>query len=511
MTVKKSWFSYCIWALYVVFACAFFVWTLLGVLEQTSIHNRYVQLGIVCLSLLLAAGVFALLRWLTGKRAPGAETKEKTVNRIAWEAFGAVLLFGTGLFLRIYFIGNGAEEAAYFETAGVNGTSLVPIAHGAQYLYVLLLRGLFFLTGNHFAAGVILQIVLQMAAAIVLYFAVRRFLGPTASLTVLAGLMLLPESIRMGLTYSPKMLYLFLYGIVLLMTGRFVKRKGQTMHWYAWVHTILLGMGIAFLSYLDVAGLTLLIPVAAICFYNPRKDREKEQKDAGTGRTLLLLFVVLISFFLSAGAFFLADALQSGVSIGRILQIWGALFGYKGIGVDAMLPGLWEGRTMLQYGLMAAMAFLLLLGVPAFFASRREEMQTPWFLLMVVTGVLWAGNFWAKGMSCDFLLLTCLLVLLGAGLQAALRKSETVLAAATVPKKGKQKPSEQAEEKQKPVVQEEEKAVEEPAQHSQIHYIENPLPLPKKHVKKTMGYKKELSPEEMKYDIEVSDDDDFDI
>ena len=45
----------------------------------------------------------------------------------------------------------------------------------------------------------------------------------------------------------------------------------------------------------------------------------------------------------------------------------------------------------------------------------------------------------------------------------------------------------------------------------EIKYIENPLPLPKKHEKKSMGYKFEVPPEKMKYDIQVSDADDFDL
>ena len=44
-----------------------------------------------------------------------------------------------------------------------------------------------------------------------------------------------------------------------------------------------------------------------------------------------------------------------------------------------------------------------------------------------------------------------------------------------------------------------------------IQYIENPLPLPKKHVKKTMDYKFEPEEHLMKYDIEVSETDDFDV
>lgn len=44
-----------------------------------------------------------------------------------------------------------------------------------------------------------------------------------------------------------------------------------------------------------------------------------------------------------------------------------------------------------------------------------------------------------------------------------------------------------------------------------VQFIENPLPLPRKHVKKTMDYKIEVTEEQMKYDREVKDDDDFDL
>ena len=43
------------------------------------------------------------------------------------------------------------------------------------------------------------------------------------------------------------------------------------------------------------------------------------------------------------------------------------------------------------------------------------------------------------------------------------------------------------------------------------HYIENPLPLPKKHVAREMDYQYTVEEKDMKYDVEVSEDDDFDI
>ena len=45
----------------------------------------------------------------------------------------------------------------------------------------------------------------------------------------------------------------------------------------------------------------------------------------------------------------------------------------------------------------------------------------------------------------------------------------------------------------------------------EIKYIENPLPLPKKHEPKTLDYRINDFAQDFDFDIEVADDDDFDI
>ncbi len=42
-------------------------------------------------------------------------------------------------------------------------------------------------------------------------------------------------------------------------------------------------------------------------------------------------------------------------------------------------------------------------------------------------------------------------------------------------------------------------------------FLENPLPLPKKHEKRTMDYQYEVMEAEMRFDFEVDENDDFDI
>ncbi len=46
----------------------------------------------------------------------------------------------------------------------------------------------------------------------------------------------------------------------------------------------------------------------------------------------------------------------------------------------------------------------------------------------------------------------------------------------------------------------------------EIHYIPNPLPLPRKHVKKEIGFDFEPAPEMLEFDVELKDgEDDFDF
>ncbi len=506
MNFKKNWFSYCLWALYAFSTCVFFLRAMSSLLENMPIENLYVRLAIVCIPFLLLSVLSAGLRCLVnakGKTAVLGEKKE-AVNKTAWEIFIALLFWGLGLFLRIYFLQSGSEEAAYFETAKVGNGVITPIAHGAQYIYVLLLRGIFFLVGNHFAAGIMLQIFLQMAGAVVLYFAVRSLVGKTASLAMLFGMMFLPEMMKQGLTLSPKMLYLLLYGSVLLMIGCFIRRqeKQTVFPWYSWINAFVIGGCIGFLTYLDVSGITLFIPLVCSLFLHHDEKTAEESHRAKYGIVLQRL-TALAGFVLLCLFCFVLDAIQNKTSPGLVFETWCTLFSYKGFSISSLFSALSGQRTMLTDIMLVLTAFLLLAGIPAFFVKRREEMQLPWFVLVFSVGILQAGNFYARGMGCEYLLWVWVLVLMGAGLQSLVRQKDAA--------DRKEVPvSPQKEALTETVEHTVEKPLEKP-QEKKINYIENPLPLPKKHEKRTMGYQKRVGTRQMKYDIEVSDEDDFDI
>ena len=56
-----------------------------------------------------------------------------------------------------------------------------------------------------------------------------------------------------------------------------------------------------------------------------------------------------------------------------------------------------------------------------------------------------------------------------------------------------------------------EKAPKEPPKPAPGEYLDNPLPVPKRHVRKEMNYAFEPSPDLMFYEIPVADNDDFDV
>ena len=506
MTFEKKWFSYFLWACYAAFACVGFVVVLIGALRTTPLSNPYGQIGIVCLSFILAAGVFLVIR-----RIIYVAKKQKTSEMAALirEIFFAVLILAVGILIRVHFSGSGSQEAAYFETARVSGESITPIAYGAQYFYILLLRGIFWIVGNHFTAGIILQIVLQMAASGLWYFAIRRLSGSVAGLFFLAAVMFFPVSIRESLLYSPRMLYFLLSGIVLLMAGRFLERQTKTdrLRWYSWLQMFILGICIGCLVYLDAVGLLFFIPVLFLTVVKEKKHCALQLLTVFLGCALAVCFLIIM------------DSVQSGATLSGIATAWCTTFSPKGTEqyTWSTLQELMAQETNMELWMFTGAAFLMLLGVPAFFV-RKAETQALAAAFTIGAGFFFLMRLGVEDRNFDFLLFVSFAVLLGAGMQALFAKSEeedmeesntetmpnersddAVAAMAEIPETDDGTVDSGAEEDVKT------------PQEKVVRYIENPLPLPKKHVKKTMGYQKEVLPEQMHYDIEVPDTDDFDL
>lgn len=494
MTFKKNGLGYLLWALYAVAVCIGFAGVSYTALNAAIVLDPYIRVGLIILGFATSAGIFFLVRRLL--KIFANSDKKSVIARLVEEAVVAFLFLGVGLFLRIYFWESGFEETAYFDTAKVTEAAIPAIAYGAEYAYVLMLRGLFLVLGNHFKAGILLQIVLQMTAAGVWYFAIRKLCGAVAALAALGAWMLYPGFIRESLLYSPRMLYLLLFGIGLLaVSGFLTKEKKQTV----WILGVVCGIYIGFLAYLDIAGLCLLLPVLyAMCTGNRRFVQ-----------SVLLFAFMLITVFL----LLYAGAGQNGLSVERIFHTWITLslpkqadsFSFK-----RFAAAFFSDRNRMELWMLTAGTFAGLFGIPAFFIKRKTERQALWVLLSAVFFLLWTVGFQEVGGGYGYLFFVTATAAFGAGIQvmlAAVEPTKTVVEEKQEVLEVKQKP-EQEEEKEK------EKSPEKPSENppvKEIHFIENPLPLPKKHERRVLGYGKEITPDLLDFDIQISDSDDYDI
>lgn len=504
MTFKKSWYSYGLWAFYVVFAFTFLIGAVFSMLEYVPGISEYVKIGVVCLSFALVTGLFFLIR-----RQIEARWKDTTGNGLKREKIlegsAVLVVFAAGILLRIFFWSNAGEEAAFFSLARVDGAPLTQVNHGAVQLYLALLRGLFLLFGNKYIAGILLQVVLQTGMAFVWYLAIRKMAGRIAAFVLLAGIMLLPQSVHAGLLYSPKMLYLLLFGIGLWMMSclwnRFYKQSRLT--WQAWVQTLILGVLMGVMLYLDITGMVFLF---LLLFALAVQSRPAEIPYTGIQRLLQILLALLacVAAFVFA---FIVEAQIKGETSAVIADRWFQQFVCKDI---PSLEGLGNMLTIdLPNGITAlAASAVLFMAALAFWIHKSRELQMPWFVVTIALAILYACNFCADSMTCDYMFVLFVLIQAGVGIRAVfLEKQEETLA--KTQNKGEEALTKETVTKEK--AKQEEKIKTEVEPKKTVKYIENPLPLPKKHTKRTMDYRLEVPKEAMKYDLEVPDNDDFDL
>ena len=141
----------------------------------------------------------------------------------AFEAIAVGVLLVTGVVIRALMLNAAAalavyRDICYFEGAKVTGQAIPLTAQSMEYFYYILLRGVFYVVGNHFTAGFILQIVLQTISSLIWYFALKKLIGRIGAFFFLITATVFPFFVNAGLQYSPEVLYALLYGLVLLLS-----------------------------------------------------------------------------------------------------------------------------------------------------------------------------------------------------------------------------------------------------------------------------------------------------
>ncbi len=493
MSFKKNAFSYFVWIIFVM--CNLVVFSFLSLLCAKVLGG---PMPVVALGLAAAFfGLLFLIFFLTGYLNRKVLTigklveKEKNVRgRLIAEGIFAVCLLAAGVCLRIYLLPTAGETAAYFDVAKVsqdNGAMLVPVQNSVYY-YLCLLHGVFLLFGNHWIAGIWVQIILQVLASLVMYFIVRKTAGVWVSLVTLSYLMFVPSAVRSSLLYAPDMLYLLIWSVGLLLVVLYLnagrKETGRAIAGYniwMWFAAVFIGLLTGFLTYVDVTGIALLIPL----FMLPMVLRDCSRKVVWTLRMFLAVISAVGGFL---GSMFL-DGLFSGISFQRVLNAWGLTFS----------PDVPDMILLMQNSTIEVMILLVCMAVNVFSFLRRKDRDiiTLWMLMTFVLAGLYVMGFTTVSMNGRPLLLLLMCVSGAVSLRELFQTASVKQA------------KESTADIEVVVDTEESVSVNEPI--PKPRFIENPLPLPKKHVKRTMDYAFVPEVAQMNYDIEITENDDFDV
>lgn len=500
MSWKKNVFSYLLWVFYAVAAEVGLVCLADAVCD--SMEMKIYTGTIACALYIMAAGLGVYLIHRFGPKYSGADGKKHS-RRTVIEAAVTVILLALGLVLRAQRVGGVGEENAYYELAVMASKEEIPqFAHGAVYIYIRMLHGLFYFLGNKLTAAVWAQLLLQISAVLLLYFAVRRLAGNIAAIVMLGFGMLSSWLTEEASELSPAMLYLFLWSAALLLIAAAAGSEKSLWRFPA------VGVVISIVSYLDVAGCLLLLISAAVIFSG--------QEAPGIGRRLKCLLLC----FMGAGAGFagcaLADSLISGKGFTEAMTGWLQLYRPMDfrLPVSADVPGTMAQAAMAEYIILFC---VLTLGMFSFWRDRRNDHMKAWNLLLIILVSAGCFGIFTEEVPMGLYMYLFLAVMAGVAVEECVREVKPVQAAAapepaeTVSRPG---PVSQAET----AAQQHSKADAGPqtdggaaAQPGKVKLIENPLPLPKKHVRKRLDYGVDVPAGKDDFDLDVDEKDDFDI
>lgn len=480
MTWKKDLFSYFIWFVYALAVGLGIICVANAVCDYTDIPV-YVGIAVSAAYVALAGGAVFLLHRsrLSGKRAQG----EPMAGAVAETAI-AVIILAAGLILRVNGIDGAGEKAAYFQTASVmSGQDIPQVVQGAVYLYLQLLHGVFYLLGNKLMAGVWLQIILQFTAVLLLYFAVRSFAGKVGAMIFLCFSMFSSYLTEEALNLSPQMLYLVIWSAVLLWVVTGNLRKLRVPEYF------FTGLLVAVPCYLDIAGTFLFWAAVSVLFC--RRD-EEEQGGRKIKAGMLCVSGLLAGFF----ACVLTDAVCSGKTFGGVLGAWMTLYRPEGFSVP-LATG--EAQFPAEFILLLG---LLVFGIFGFWRDRENDRMKGWTAGLGVLALLGCFGCFTPLMPAGVYLFLLMLVLAALGVDECIRRTKPVL------------PDEAdfGEEGQEELVFVRLPDVprrQEPPPGPGM--IENPLPLPKRHVSRILDYDIKGVDTCGGYDLETDDNDDFDL
>lgn len=397
MSWKKNVFSNLMWSAYTLL-------TVVGLVELSGAAVRIFR-GPSYMGLVVAVIVAALAAacvYIFHKFAPRLmEAGQRKGGRLVLVEYALMAFFLiVGLMLRVSDMSGAGNGGEYYDAAMVAAGHSVPqVVHGAVYFHLRLLHLVFLVVGNKVAAGIWIQVILQLLAGVLAYFGVKKLAGVIPAQITLLFFMFAEPMVQSSVVLSPEPLYL-----LMLSVGIFILAMCRTKP-----DLIILflpaGLWTGLMGYLDISGFFLLLLAAALILEDWDEDTSLKERGAAIG---LCLAGTMAGFLVSM----LLDSLLSGKSFVRIMNAWQALYGQgpAGFSASSLADGLyWEGPLLL----------LMSFGVISYWRDRERQYISMWMLMLCIVALLRYGGMLTNEMPPTMYMILCLSVLAGVGIRAS--------------------------------------------------------------------------------------------
>lgn len=476
MKMKMAWVSYPLWLLYAIITGGLLTVYVSAFGVPFWNANPYITATVTAVVFGLVAGI-----WCVGNKVAVYLNKRFTDKKRLMDVWECVIVAGLILSAFIYrlcmILHMDAMElsSGLYDRAMIKaGEDLTAMTHRASCVYTLVLSGVLSFTGNKEMVGVFVQLFLEVAAILVLYAAIRWLAGRAESIVVISVMAFSTQLSRELFSLTPEVFYLMLYAVGVLLLGLCVRRNTMC-------RLALAGFYIGWLGYMDLSGLVLWLAGIGLCINYPI------HQGGSSGRQKLEPFVFGM---LSPGMMFVCwaiDAVGTNRSLKLTIAEWfGTYANIQGIGFPAGPDQ--EPAVGIVIVMLAALAVLG-------YRYQKKAKQNAWMGVLIVFTLL---DMLGIGVLRYEVFLTVIWgVLAGIGISSMSIKAESIPAENIRVENIEQDKAVRVKPPLKELVVEEITLEQEPPK---VQLIENPLPLPKKHVKK-----------EMDYDYFVDEEDDFDI
>ena len=494
MNLKKSIFSYIVWAAFAPLCCLGIVFALnaAGVRDILGWPLAAINGG-VCAYLLFIVAVFFALRIICGEIHRHIKNRQR-VEMVLSVVLPVLILIGVVVYLVLYLMYHvplTLEDDSFYRKAVVSAGQSVPFSvHGTNWLYPSLLHVMLFIFGNTPFAGVVLQIVLFFICLLFLYIGMQAFVGVIPASVSMAAFAFLPVSLRYVFSLTPELFYLSLYligfGFAGALYGKF--RRGASSSAQD-ILALFFGFYVGFLIYLDIYSVSLFFFLVVL--YSV--DREKIRQAFVSG--MLALLGGMGGFILSV---IVVSYTQNMTFSGYLEDLWafyGSNVGFEIASLENVL--LMPDTTFICSLLLISLAFFV---IPAFFVWKKAQ-NSALILNLFLVYCLSILAISKTDMQMIMTLAWCILA--GAGVYGVIRRPEQSLAEENVMSEKKR-----SEEKENLPEKSQEQEQKTPAPGEPLP---NPLPVPKKKSRPPVDFGYQVKEADMKFDIEIIEGDDFDV